>query len=318
MSGAVRRGPRGAEARLRRLLVMLPWLLEQGGPVRLVDMATRFQLTVNELTRDLELASLCGLPPYTDEMIDLYVEDGWVYPGIPRLFTVPLRLTASEALTLVAAGRAAMEVPGAAPTGALASALAKLEAVVGNGSERVPVEVDLATPPLLGVVQHAAAHGERLAITYFSAGRGAVTDRVIAPLLVAHERGQWYVVADCSLAGPERTFRVDRIETAEPTGEHVAPRSVAPPSVADGPGEDAPLVRVRLPAEAAWVAERYPVVSAEVLADGNLEVVLRLWSTRWLERLLLRAGPAAEVIEPDGMFDLAAAARRVLAVYERR
>jgi proteasome accessory factor C len=211
-----------------------------------------------------------------------------------------------------------MEVPGATPTGALASALAKLEAVVGRGSERVPVEIDLAAPPLLDVVQHAVAHGERLAITYFSAGRGSVTERVIAPLLVAHERGEWYVVADCSVAGPERTFRIDRIETAEPTGEHVVPRPVAPPAVAAGPGEDAPLVHVRLPADASWVAERYPVVSVVPGADGRLDVALRVWSTRWLERLLLRAGPGAEVVEPPGMVDVAEAAARVLAVYERR
>ena len=58
-----RRGPRGAEDRLRRLLVMLPWLMERG-EVSVAETAERFGLTEAEVVRDLELASMCGLPPF--------------------------------------------------------------------------------------------------------------------------------------------------------------------------------------------------------------------------------------------------------------
>ena len=103
---------RSAEERLQRLLVMLPWLMERG-EVPLAEVAQRFRLTPEEVAADLELAAMCGLPPFVDEMIDLFIDDDVVVVGVPRLFTRPLRLTAPEGFALVAAGRAAMQLPGA-------------------------------------------------------------------------------------------------------------------------------------------------------------------------------------------------------------
>ena len=58
---------------------------------------------------------MCGLPPFVDEMIDVFIDDDTVVVGVPRLFTRPLRLTAPEGFALVAAGRAAMQLPGRRP-----------------------------------------------------------------------------------------------------------------------------------------------------------------------------------------------------------
>ncbi len=87
---APRRGPRPTSDRLRRLLVMLPWLMERG-EVSVAEMAQRFDITEAELVRDLELAAMCGLPPFVDEMVDVFIDEGTMYAGVPRLFTRPLR-----------------------------------------------------------------------------------------------------------------------------------------------------------------------------------------------------------------------------------
>ena len=81
-----RTGPRSAHVRLRRLLVMLPWLMERG-EVPLADMAAHFALSEAEVVADLELAAMCGLPPFVDELIDVFIDDGMVVAGIPRVFT---------------------------------------------------------------------------------------------------------------------------------------------------------------------------------------------------------------------------------------
>ena len=139
MKPAGRAGPRPVRERVGRLLVMLPWLMQRG-KVAVSEMAATFGLSERELVRDLETASLCGLPPYVDELIDLYVDDGWVHAGVPRVFTRPPRLSAEEGFTLLAAGRAALELPGADPTGPLARApLVVAEAGEGAVVER---EVD--------------------------------------------------------------------------------------------------------------------------------------------------------------------------------
>ena len=52
------------------------------------------------------------------------------------------------------------------------------------------------------------------------------------------------------------------------------------------------------------------------MADGRLRVVLVASERAWLERLLLRLGPAAEVLEPaEVRVEAAEAARRLLVRY---
>jgi proteasome accessory factor C len=292
---------------------MLPWLMERGD-VTVEEVAERFHISEQHVVEDLEVASLCGLPPYVDEMVDLYIEDGVVHVGVPRLFTRPFRLNAPEGFSLLAAGRAALAVPGADPSGPLGRALDKLAAALGAAAPSVVVDVE--RPPLLELVQGAAARSERLSIRYYAAWRGELTDRRIDPHTVFAERGRWYVVADDSVSGEERRFRVDRIEAAKATGEHFEHRDVAVPLDRWFEGADTPVATVRLPPSAAWVPETYPVLAVATEPDGMLRVRLHVAGERWLERLLLRAGPEAEVIEPAEWAGLGrAVATRVLARY---
>ena len=76
-------------------------------------------------------------------MIDVFIDEGMVFAGLPRLFTKPLRLTAPEGFALLSAGRAAMLLPGADPDGSLARALGKLATVLGDDG----VVVDVPRPP---------------------------------------------------------------------------------------------------------------------------------------------------------------------------
>jgi len=79
---------------------------------------------------------------------------------------------------------------------------------------------------------------------------------------------------------------------------------------------DVVAVTLRLPASAAWVAEAFPVDRVVTEGDGGLVVDLPVASERWLERLLLRAGPQARVLAPDSLAAVGRdAARRLLARY---
>jgi len=285
------------------------------GDVAVAEAAERFGVSQTHLIHDLEVASLCGLPPYVDELVDLWIDDGVIHMGVPRLFTRPLRLTAPEGFALLAAGRAAMALPGADPGGGLGRALEKLAATLG-ATDQPALVVDVEQPPLLEVVQRAMETSERLAVTYYSGGRGELRERRVDPQAVFTARGRWYVVADDSLAGPARTFRIDRIETAAPTGEHFAHREV-PVERGEFFGDaDTVDVTLLLPPSAAWVAETYPVHEVATVPDGRLQVRLAVSSERWLERVLLRAGADAEVVEPAAWRSLGrSAAARLLARY---
>jgi len=315
---AVRRGPRGAEDRVRRLLVMLPWLMERG-EVSVIETAQRFDLTESEVVKDLELVAMCGLPPFVDELVDVFIDEGMIWVGVPRLFTRPLRLNAVEAWELLASGRAAMELPGADADGPLGRGLAKLATALGD-DDTSGVRIDLDRPDAATVLAGSVERGEQVRIRYWSAGRDEITERLVLPRQVFTDRGEWYVTADDDRSGEVRIFRIDRIESIEPTGETPPPSDDPLPVpgawFADG---SIPRVTVRLGPQARWVVERYPVDRVDGPdADGWVTATFAVVSEPWFTRTLVRLGAQAEVLEPDEWQATARrATERVLDRYRR-
>jgi proteasome accessory factor C len=312
MSTAARRGPRTRADRLRRLLVMLPWLMERGS-ASVAATAARFELSERDVVQDLELAAMCGLPPYVDELVDLFIDEGVIHVGVPRLFTRPLRLTAPEGFALLAAARSAMTLPGAEPLGALGRALDKLADALGGDATVVDVE----RPPAADELARAAAENARLLVRYRSAHRDDAEQREITARAVFLDRAYWYLLADDHRSGEERVFRLDRFEQWSRTGGHDPPRDVHVP----GPGDwfadsDLPVAELLLGPEARWVADRYPVLDQHE-ESGGLVVRLAVTDESWLRVLLVRLGPGAEVRAPQQWRDLGAdAAARLLARYD--
>ncbi|HUP87667.1 MAG TPA: WYL domain-containing protein [Acidimicrobiales bacterium] len=312
------RGPSNFAPRLRRMLVMVPWLLEQGGST-VEELAARFGVSEDDVVRDLNLVMCCGVPPYgAEHMISVMLDDdGSVLAWKGPFFNRPMRLTPAEGFAVLAAGRTLLAVPGASAEGPLASALAKLEAALG--ADGGSVAVDLETPPLLAEVRAAVEGRLRLAVEYFSAWRDEVTSRVIDPYVVFSQEGRWYVAAADSLRGVVRHFRVDRFASVAETGEVFEVPSgapVTPPERAFRGSGDTVEVVVVVPPSARWVAESYDPLDVEELDDGRLRLRLAVAGERWLERLLLRVGPDAVVELPAELTAVGAtAARRLLARY---
>jgi proteasome accessory factor C len=304
---AARRAPAKASERLRRLLVVVPYLVRHPGTA-VAEAAELFGMTEGELLDDLNLLFVSGLPPYgPGDLIDVDVQDGRIWIGMADYFARPLRLNRSEALALYLRGTALAGESGLPEAPALASALDKLaeglgpEALggfpdrVGAATEHRPVEA-------LEDLRRAVEDRERLRIEYYAASTAETTTREIDPEEVFFAIGNWYVVAWDHRSEAERLFRADRIGAVEATGERFEPRGLE----GSGrplytPAEHDVQVRLRVTREARWVAEYYETSEVRELDDGGLEVVLPAGRLEWVERLLLRLGPDAEVIEPEDL-----------------
>jgi proteasome accessory factor C len=125
------------------------------------------------------------------------------------------------------------------------------------------------------------------------------------------------VRAYCHQAIDQRTFRVDRILTAELTERpRSGPSAIGAPTLFDRPGATGD-VTLDLQTGAHWVVEQYPIKSSTQRDDGVLRVVLAVTEFAWLDRLVLRLGPLATVVEsPPGWAGSSTAAQRVAKNYE--
>ena len=303
------------EDRLGLVLAVVPWLHERGGG-SVAEVAEHFGLPEREVFGVLHDVQCCEVPPYGGATIGIAVfDDGEIVVDPTVAFERPLRFTADEAFGLLVTARTALARPGSAgDDDPLGRALTKLEAQLGAVGD---VEVDLDQPPELTPIRSALDDGERLRIRYYAASRDEVSERVVDPYHLFSSEGHWYLAGYCHGAEAARTFRVDRIEAVEPTGERFEPPAERP----DPPATVAPVagttpVRLRLPPGAGWVLETYAAHDVTPLDDGATEVTVASSGEVWLEQLLLRVGAGAWVVSPPDQRHVGvAAARRVLARY---
>jgi len=305
--------PRTA-ARLARILAMLPWVIANPGAT-VAEVCSRFDYTRSELVSDLNLVFVCGLPGYgPGELMDAFVDEDEVVVDAADYFSRPVRLTAAEALMLLAAGMAVLSSGSAPP--ALESAVMKLQRALVPDPDAV--DVDLGSEPALATEVRSAIQAHRVVtITYTALSSGDTTTRDVEPWAVFSTLGNWYLSGHCRRADAERVFRLDRIRDLGVGDETFDPPAKAPePVVRYSPGVDDTTARIALRPAASWVSDYYPV---SVISDDDSGRTIEFSSRDPLvaARLLLRLGPTARLVAGD---EVAAATedlrRRILSRYE--
>jgi proteasome accessory factor C len=283
----------------------------------------RFGCTEAELVSDLDRLFMCGLYPYTpDVLIEVDVADGRVWIRYADYFSRPLRLTPAEGLALLAAGKAAQSFPGADESGPLARGLAKLARTLGVAADDA-LDVALAKVPqqVMDTLRKAVDERRQVDLEYYSFGRDEVTRRVVDPYAVFSAGGQWYLSAFCHAVDDERLFRIDRVRDATPLDSPVQHTEGSVASAVYNARDDDARVTIELAPAARWVAEQYPVEGTKELRGGRLRVTLAVSERAWLERLLLRLGPEGKVTKTsdDALADAGShAACRLLQRYGSR
>jgi proteasome accessory factor C len=303
--------------RVRRLLAMVPWITAHS-PVRIDEVCTRFGIDRRTLLSELEVLSYVGVPPYTpDTLTWVEVDDDEISIRLSEPFDRPLRITAEQALALIAVGRSIRDETGADAADPLQRGLAKLAAAIGVDPDQVHVELGEARDELLDGLMGAAAAGTRVEIDYYTYSRDQRTVRTVDPYQVVADAGSWYMVGWCHRSDDLRVFRVDRIASLDVLDQPIDPPPEGVSWDRYRPGGDEPRVTIELDPSARWILEHYPHDDATDLDDGWVRVTLAVSGRPWLERLLLNLGPAARVVggEESLAETGAQAARRLLTRY---
>ncbi|OFW66724.1 MAG: hypothetical protein A2Z12_08935 [Actinobacteria bacterium RBG_16_68_21] len=279
--------------RLNRILAMLPWVIANPGAT-VDEVCSRFGYQRPDLIRDLDIVFVCGLPGYgPGDLMDAYVDEDEVVVDAADYFSRPLRLTAVEALMLLASGLAVQASDTSSP--ALSSAVDKLrKALIPDEGA---IDVGLAPgPEMLGMLRDAARDGAVVEIVHTAIASGRTTTRSVEPWGVFTSLGNWYLSGHCRLAGAERVFRVDRIRAATPTGERFEPPAQPPaPQVRYTPGPEDVTARIRLSARASWVADYYPVAVVTESPESRT-IDFSAADPAVAARLLLRLGNDAQLV----------------------
>jgi predicted DNA-binding transcriptional regulator YafY len=200
-------------------LVATLLLLQARKKVTAAEVAAELEVSERTSRRDLEALSAAGIPVYSQPGRT----GGWALLGGARTDLTGLTADEARAMFLVA-GPAAAATPElkaalrklvrALPEPFRASAQAAADSVVidpggwgRSGSTYRPTHLD--------ALQAAVAAGEQVRLGY-SARDGKTTTRAVHPLGLVMKGSVWYLLAATD-AG-QRTFRVGRVSSVEPTG----------------------------------------------------------------------------------------------------
>lgn len=291
-------------------LLSLVLLLRHRGRMTAAAIAGELEVSERTVLRDVEALSTAGIP--------VYAERGrhGGFALLPGFSTDLTGLTSAEAVALLTSGSAATsgalglgsqfssairKVVAAMPERARAEATGAAGRVLVRAGSllRDPEETDAAP----AAVQRAVFGGTRLRMRYRPGGATAAVDRVVDPVGLVQASGRWYLLAVRD--GEDRTYRVSRIEAAEPLGE--------PARRPDGVDLEElwlrrrvdfrsrhPGIRVRLRLPAGRRAA-LPAVTVETLRedDGILDVEVAFGDLRHAESALWPLLPGVDVLGPD-------------------
>ena len=283
--------------RISRILALIPYVVEHGG-ADLEEVQQKFGYSEVELTRDLGTIFVCGLPGYgPGDLMEAYIDENEVVIDAAEFFSKAPRLTATEALGLLASGMTALSSGAGSPD--LESAVKKLtKRLIPDADKTLVIDV-VDDSPHLTSLRTATSEGLAVEIEYWSVGKDEITTRTIEPWRVFTTIGRWYVVALDRPNNEQRTFRVDRIRQLRVTGERFdVPDAIPEPHVGYVPTADDITCVIDLSNRARWVLEYYPV---EVLTDTSegVRIVFHAPEPGIPARLLLRLGADARLVEGD-------------------
>ena len=308
--------------KVSRLLALVPYIVNQG-VASISETAAAFGIGEAQLRKELEMLWMCGRSSGPEDLIDLMFEGDTVSVTYDGGLSRPLKLTATEAMTLAVALRTLIDVPGAPEGGAAERALTKIEAAAGQHLDADAVDIRLTVRDRwLTLAQQGVEQKRAMELDYYSATRDETTHRVIDPVRVFVADGIGYLEAWCRRAQGMRIFRLDRFEDARLLDEPASPPAgVTLADVSAGVYRPAPehlLVELRLGPGWEWVSEYYPCETVEQ-AGGSQRVTLRVANPAWVAALVRRSGGAVTVLAPDWLArDVEASAAQALAAYREQ
>ena len=306
---------------LARLLTLVPFLQTHPG-LTVEQVAEHYGTTGKRIQAELQLLWMCGPSSMPGDQIEFNMDDieagGPIEVSNADYLTRPMRFSREEALSLVVALHAIGELVTSAQATAVASALAKLEALIGDSAApRVAVRVAGGDARVRQVILDAIDAGQRLQLTYDGVSRGRTTAPVVDPLQIVVRDGVAYLRAWSLDRQDWRTYRLERVAEAVLTGESVADHGELEPlqqSWFEGRGVGS--VVLELTPSARWLAEYDPIEHSDELPGGALRATFPLVDPAWLTHRLLQLADQVTVVQPQGAGQAAAqAARQGLAAY---
>ncbi len=285
--------------RVARALNLIPFIANNPG-LSVVEIATRFNSTPSQISKDLSLLHMCGLPGYSHlELLDIDYEDpNFVSVKEAQVLDQPRSLTQVEVLTLVLGlqllGELASDQSEAAAITILKNRIS--ERYGEETALRITIADAIVDSPIVQKLSQAISLSQYLTIHYNSASSDSVSKRKVFPLEVIYHNGIGYLNAFAVDAGESRTFRLDRI-TDIFIGESDADFLERVVRQSQSPKESE--IEIEMGRDGFFFIEKHnEIVTSSHEVGERFRITLRVTSGEWITRTLIAWPSIITVLRP--------------------
>jgi predicted DNA-binding transcriptional regulator YafY len=300
-------------------LITLMMLLQRQPNQKAAALAKTLGVSVRTLHRYFNALDEMGIPVYTERGPNggFSLVRGYRMP--------PLVFSPEEAASLYLGTSLVEEIWGSLYRDAANSALAKLDNVLPGEQQRevawarrsmvatgMRSGVLEATAPILEVLRRSIKELRTLRIIYSPGSQmtgGETQCRDLDPYALVHRWSWWYVIGFCHLRGELRSFRVDRIQKAERTGEAFtipADFEIHAYLKEMFHNESKVIVTMRFAPEAALAARanQFSWEKMDERADGSIDVCFSVPDLAWGASTAFGYGPVVRVLHPPALIEM--------------
>lgn len=194
--------------------------------VKSQDIAERFGISLRTVYRDIRALETAGIPINGEAGIGYSLMDGYRLP--------PVMFTRQEAIAFLTAEKLVEKLTDPATEEFYKSAMYKIKAVLKTQEkehlEHMTDHIEVLSNPYLPkdhfsdspiqTILHSISAKVVLTMFYFANHNQQRTEREVEPVGIFYAGSHWYLIGYCLLRKDYRTFRIDRIESAETTAKH--------------------------------------------------------------------------------------------------
>ena len=266
-----------------RMLDLVPFITSHQG-ISTMDLASQFGITEDELLSDLNSLWMCGDNRF--DLIDLQFDSGYVTIRNAETLNLTRSLSQQEIISILI-GLDLIEKSLPTNRTDIAAEISSLRTKLGESIARILDATPSHDGQIIATLKRALHEQKKIHISYFSPTDDEITERDVTPLHLSVSDGRDFVTAFCDSASAQRTFRVDRIQSAVLLDVQAAVTSAST--------SDQELVKTAL-IISRNIRRSREMLGSFVTGDGA-EVSVSSYNSEWLSRTVISAAGAIEVTE---------------------
>ncbi len=274
-------------------LFAITYLLLEHGTMTAAKLASRLEVSVRTIYRDIEILSGAGIPVYC-----VKGKGGGI--RIMPEFTLQRSFLSQQEQQEILDALKALQVTGQPSSG---MALTKLKALFHReNTDWVTVDFGGWGPneTLFSKLKSAIFQQKRIRFTYYSS-HGGVLQRTVEPLQLCFKGRSWYLSAYCLYRQDYRLFKLTRIKQCALLEEPFSRPLPAPLFSTEESLPPIPVVHLKLRAEPCLAYRVYDEFEPQQITeqpDGSFLIEVSYPEDAWVPGFLLSFGPSLVVLEP--------------------